>query len=169
MPNRIVLEALTERTIVRVEVDGELRSDCLVGHSEPLHDDVAISRIEGVGERDGFRFSGTMADLEIVEGDVAVTLDLHRDGPERRERPSRLSIHAQGAPVDYGFGVSGTLEPAVGSVPTDGGHDEVATGRVTGSGVDEYLFTGEITEFDVSSGDVLVLVDDQVVDPDDFD
>lgn len=167
-PNRIVLQALTERAMVRIEVDGEIASDCLLGVSDPIYDDVAISRIDGKGERDGFRFSGTMVDLEIVEGDVEVALDLQRDDPFGRGKPTRLSIHAQGPDVDYGFAVSGAVEPVSGTVSGDGERDEVVSGTVAGSGVDEYLFTGEISGFEASTDEVLVMVDDQVVDPDDL-
>jgi len=38
------------------------------------------------------------------------------------------------------------------------------TGRVTGSSVDEYLFSGEVTAFESGADDVLVLLEGQVVD-----
>ena len=172
LPNGIVLESLTDRAIVRIEVDGEIGPDYFLGDSDAMYaDDVAISRIDGTGERDSFRFSGTMVDLEIVEGDVEVALDLHRDDPADQGHPTRLSIHAQGSEVDYGFTVSGAVEPGHEAAPAggDGERNDVATGTVTGSGVDEYAFTGEITEFETSSDDVLILVNDRVVDPDDLD
>lgn len=171
LPNGILLESLTERAIVRIEVGGEIGLDCEAGGPETIcDDDVVISKIEGIGERAGFRFSGTMVDLEIVEGDVEVALDLHRDGPTARGQSARLSIHAQGAEVDYEFAASGGVEPASSGASRDGDDAPAgaAAGTVSGSGVDEYLVTGEITEFEASSDDLLVLVNDRVVEPDDL-
>ena len=170
-PNAIVLEALTGRAIVRIEVDGEIGPAPHLDDSDATgYDDVVISRLDRAGDRDRFHFSGTVADLEIVEGDVEVALDLHRDGAAGQGRPARLSIHAQGSNVDYGFAVSGGVEQGHEAEPGDGNEDrdEVATGTVSGSGVDEYRFTGEITEFEASTDQVLVLVNDRIVDPDEL-
>lgn len=168
-PNRVVLESLTDRATVRIEVDGDVAPDCLVGVSDTIYrdDDVVVSRLVGTGERAAFRFSGTMADLEIVEGDVEVGMDLHRDDPTDRGRRTRLSIHAQGADVDYRFATSGTVETESGVDPRNGSeaNTDLVTGTVAGSGVDEYLYTGEITAFETSTDEVLVMLDDQVVDP----
>ncbi|MCU4800429.1 hypothetical protein OB920_08615 [Halobacteria archaeon HArc-gm2] len=169
-PNRLVLEARSERAIVRVEVGGEIGSDCLLGDSEPSYDDVAICRLDGEGEREGYRFSGPMVDLEVVEGEVAVELDFRRDGPGEREGPTRLSVHAQGPAVDYELAVSGAVESISGGTPADpdGNLVDAVTGRVTGSSVDEYLFSGEVTAFETATDDVVVLLDGQVVDPADL-
>lgn len=165
-PNGLVLEALTERAMVRIEVDGEIVPEGVLGASDAINDDVVICQIDGAGEREAFRFSGTMADLEVVEGDVEVALDLHRDVPSDGGSPTRLSVHAQGAEVDYEFAVSGGVEYEPGDAPRDWERaDEAVTGAVSGSGVDEYLFTGEITEFEASTDDVLVMIGDRVVDP----
>jgi|AntDeeMinimDraft_5_1070356.scaffolds.fasta_scaffold00275_8 hypothetical protein len=165
-PNRLVLQARSEQAIVRIEVGGEIGSDCLLGDSEPSYDDVAICRLDGAGERDGYRFSGPMVDLEVVEGEVAVELDLRRGGPGERGGPTRLSVHAQGPAVDYEFAVSGAVESISGGTTADpdGNLVDAVTGRVTGSSVDEYLFSGEVTAFESGADDVLVLLEGQVVD-----
>lgn len=166
-PNGIVLEALTERAIVRIEVGGEIESTDR--RDDTVRDDgVVVSRIDGAGGRDSYRFSGSMVDLEVAVGDVDVALDLHGDEPAVGEGSTRLSVHAQGADVEYEFAVSGAVEPqsAAGLRDHDDGDDEaVVTGSVSGSGVDEYAITGEITAFETSTEAVLVLVDDRVVDP----
>lgn len=166
LPNQVILEARTDRAIVRIEVDGEVGPDRLLDVADDVYDDVAIVRIDGCGARKGFRFSGTMVDLEVVEGDVDASIELHREDPVRDRR---LSIHAQGTDVAYRVAVSGAvgsdLESDVETPPVDGEADDVASGTVRGSGVDEYRFTGEITGFDVSSDAVLVMVDGRVVDP----
>lgn len=171
-PNELVLESLTERAVVRIEVDGEITPDHLLAGSDTTAatDGIVISRIDGTGERAKFRFSGTMADLEIVEGDVTATVELHRGASTAGERATPLSIHAQGSEVDYEFAVTGTVEPRSGTVPDhgDGERPRGANGSVTGSGVDEYLVTGDVTEFETSTDDVLVMVGDQVVDAGDL-
>lgn len=168
MPNGIVLEALTDRAIVRIEVDGEIASNARPGGSDPVSDDgVVIARFDAVGRRDSFRFSGTMVDLEVAVGDVEVALDLHGDDPTHRERPTRLSVHAQGSEVDYEFAASGDVESGSGT-ESAAEDDDAVTGTVSGSGVDEYVFTGEITAFETSTDAVLVLVNDRIVDPADL-
>lgn len=164
-PNRIVVEALTDGAVVRIEAAGTIEPDHPEDVSDPIHDNgVVVSSLERAGERQQFRFSGAMVDVEVAVGDVEAVLDLRGDDPIERERQARLSIHAQGSDVAYEFAVSGTVESRSGTAATEDG-DDVATGTVSGSGVDEYVFSGEVTEFETSTDDVLVLLNDRVVDP----
>ncbi len=170
-PNGVVFESLTERAVVRLEVDGEIATGQFPAEGDGTRDDgVAVARLDGRGSLASFRFSGPVVAVEILRGDVTASLDLRTAAPDEPGSERRIGVHAQGSDVDYSFTVSGVVEP--GADATFDGADErgerTVTGRVAGSGVDEYTYAGEITEFEASSDDVLVLLDDRVVDPDDL-
>lgn len=167
LANVLVLEALSERAIVRIAVDGAIDPDFRPGASDVADGDTVICRMDGTCARKRYRFSGTMVDLEVADGDAAVSVDLHREDPAEQRR---LSVHAQGAEVEYEFAVSGTVERESGTLSEDRERSasEVATGTVDGSGVDEYLFTGAITGFETSTDEVLVMMNDRVVEPDEL-
>ena len=169
-PNKVVLEALTGDVEVRIEADGEIAKGRFAGDDDAIRDgNVAIARMDVKGDVDSFRFSGAAVDFEVLSGDVNVTMDIETVDPEGTDRPNRLGIHAQGPDVEYRFEVSGDIEPlSGGAVGVDHGIDGAVTGTVAGSRVDEYLYNGEITDFETSSDDVIVMLNDEVVYPDDM-
>lgn len=166
-PNAVVLEALTDRAVVRIAVEGEIATGQFSSAGDETRDDgVAIARLDGEGGRRSFRFSGPIVEFETLRGDVAASLNLRTATPDEDGTRRRLGVHAQGADVDYAFTVSGVVEP--GDDDGDERDERTVTGRVSGSGVDEYTYTGEITEFEASSDEVLLLLDGRVVEPGDL-
>lgn len=168
-PNRVVLESLTGDVEVRIEVGGEIAKGHFADDDDAIRDgNVAVARMGAKGDVDSFRFSGATVDFEVLNGDVNVTMDVETTDPDGTDRPNRLGIHAQGPHVDYRFDVSGDIEPlSGGAADVDHGTDGAVTGTVAGSRVDEYLYNGEITDFQTSSDDVILMLNDEVVYPDD--
>lgn len=167
--NKIVLQARSSRTKVRITVSGKIEKGRYAGDTDTIKGkDVAVSKINTKGELDSFRFSGEITDFDIIKGDVKVTLNGKDVDPDELGEQRRLTLQAQGLIVTYDFTVSGSVE--AGSDADIGRGDDIdgrtVSGNVAGAGVDDYLFTGEITEFNTSSDNVTVTLDGEEVDPD---
>ena len=141
----------------------------LMGTDESLssEDEVTGSTASGaVGTGvDSYAFSGEIEWFHL-EGTAAVILNGTQIDPDDYSG-SILSIRGTGSLTEYSLTVSGELAGTDESLSSE---DEItgssASGAV-GSGVDKYVFSGEIERFDLD-GDATITRNDHRIDPDDY-
>lgn len=150
------------RAEYEVAVDGELEAASNLGSLED-EDQVSGSSANGVvdGEVDGFRFSGTITDFQLI-AEATVSVDGSTVDPSSLgdHYPHTLQIDGRDADrTDYRFTVS---EAVIEYEYLGGmGKDDEITGRTAegfvNGGTDGYAFSGSITDFEIDGGaDVIV-------------
>ena len=114
---------------------------------------------------DDYYFSGRITDF-AAEGDVEVSVNGEAVDPNSF-LPRELRVQAVGDRATYEFEVSGALEagPTFDTDGTDGIDGSVGTGRVGGTGDDDFYFDGDVLRF-THDGPLEVYVDGEQVDPD---
>ncbi|WP_246999270.1 hypothetical protein [Halosolutus gelatinilyticus] len=128
------------------------------------------------GWRDAFQFSGDLTDL-TVEGDAQIYVnDEPVDPDDVGEEPALdnlLLVDGGGTSsvTNYEFAVSGAVEKSSAKDATIDDEDTIDGGSVTGAvggWRDAFQFSGDLTDLTVD-GDAKVYVNDEPVDPSDFD
>lgn len=127
----------------------------------------AAGKLASASCTDTFRFSGSVTDFKLLEGDAVVYLDGERTDPSSlaaaTSLPKTITVTGTGAAAEYELSVDGQLEadPERGD-PNQWGNvsGTAASGWVeTASHVDSYRFSGDLTEFRVREGSLSVAVD----------
>lgn len=170
-PSVITLYSDADLVEYRLRVDGNLQRGRYADANDDVRaDGTAEGRLTSRGDRDSFRFSGEVTEFEITAGDATVRVNDRRvdDPVGQPDLPRSIVLRAVTDSVEYDLRVSGDLE-----MGAFGGPNESIEGRNAVSGVldregavDSFLFSGEITEFAITTGDATVWVDDdRVEDP----
>jgi hypothetical protein len=126
--------------------------------SEDLVDGTTASGSVGGGGVDSYRFDGEVVSFEVTDGDpndIRVSID----GTEYLW--NRLRVKGTGDSLRYEARVEGTIEKGQDADDGDTVSGNTAAGTVASPGVDDYRFTGDLTEFVVTRGatsDVTVYV-----------
>ncbi|WP_416841654.1 hypothetical protein [Haloferax sp. DFSO52] len=147
---------------------------------DPGEDNVSGSSVTGAvgGGLDSFDFTGEITSFSI-DGPAKVTVDgtevdpasldgssdSSSDSTDTVDTVSKLTIDGMGTDdlAHYRFAVSGSVKQI-----DDPGEDTVTNNKVRGAtrrGIDEFEFTGQITDFAIK-GPARVYLDDTKVDPD---
>lgn len=123
-------------------------------------DEISGSTVEGsvYGGTDGYLFTGEISDFEVTHGDpsdLAVTINGNEKTIRNLLTNETLAIETTGDGIHYEFTVSDSVvkDPWTGSRQSA---DKISGNTVEGSvygGVDGFLFTGDVTSFEVTHGD----------------
>jgi hypothetical protein len=104
----------------------------------------------GGGGTDAFGFDGDLVDFSVTRGspsDLSVTVD---GNPV--DLWNHLRIEGTGDFIGYQFEVSGDVKATKTTDSTDSISGSFVDGSVASPGVDEYRFTGDITQFELTNG-----------------
>ena len=155
-------------------VSGSLEKSTAMGASINSGDTISGSSADGGvgGGRDSYAFSGAITAFRIDDG-VTVYLDEQQVDPDTlggSETTHTIVIRGvDDEHVDYDLTVSGSLEKSTAMGASINAGDEISGSNATGfvfGGTDSYAFSGEITAFGYSGGEIEVFVDGSQVDPD---
>ncbi|NHN48836.1 hypothetical protein G9464_14700 [Halostella sp. JP-L12] len=168
-PSVITLDAESDRVEYRIRVSGNLTR----GRYGDANDDVQAGgivdgRLTSRDDRDSFRFSGEVTEFEIADGDASVSVNGERvnDPVGHPELPRSIVLRAVSDSVEYDLRVSGDLQMGGFGGPNESieGGDSVSGVLDREGAVDSFLFSGEVTEFEITDGDATVWVNDARVD-----
>lgn len=174
--SRIDWEALGLSRVVSIKGDGSLASYAVTvtGKIAPnpetgglnSEDSISGGTAEGAvsGGTDSYLFSGSIADLRLT-GSSTVLVDGTEVDPADLGLDHQLEVVGTGSKSTYGVTVDGELAAS----PDGDVSDEDVIDGATASGAvtaetDKFLFSGDVTAFEVQ-GDAAVYLDGQQVDP----
>jgi hypothetical protein len=178
LPNVLVVRGEGEPTNYEFTVSEWLASDATGPDLELGNDRIdgrtANGWVTEPSHEDGYRFRGSLTDAQFLRGTATVLLN-GRDVTDRFTDDdtgggSVLTVRGQGAPTNYEFTVSGSLDPSDGTLEPDNDTiaGSIANGWVTDpEHVDSYQFTGDVVDVHFERGEARVTVDGTRVDPDD--
>ena len=165
LPRTLTIEGSDKVASYAVTVSGDIAPNPAKG-SMNAGDSINGSTTEGavMGGVDAYLFSGSVADIRL-KGDATILVDGEVVDPEHEGLDHQLEVVGTGATANYGLTVSGELAAnSDGGLSTDDVIDgNTATGSVTDE-ADRFLFSGNITAFELQ-GSAAVYLDGQQVDP----
>jgi hypothetical protein len=164
----ITLKALTDRVEYSIEVSGTIAFGDEAGENDHIDDgDTVDGLITGKGGVDDYHYSGVVTDFEVREGKATVLVngEAVTDPVGLPARRNRLVLEALTDRVEYSIEVSGQI--AFGDEAGENDHiddGDTVDGLITGKGgVDDYYFTGVVTDFEITVGDAAVSVNGEAV------
>ena len=175
LPKTIAIEGIGSPATYEFTVGGELERVSSTSHPDGWDGVSGTSATGWVSTpacADTFRFSGSVTDFEILEGDATVYVDGERTDPSTLSSettlPRTVTVAGTGDAAEYEFSVDGELE----ADPDRGDPDQwsnvsgtAASGWVESDRhVDSYRFSGDLTDFAVRGGSLSVTVDGEEVD-----
>ncbi len=163
LPHELSIKGTDERFSYTFSVSGDLKKSTANGATIDDNDtiiDYAATGQGGDGGIDSYAFSGSLESFAL-DGEANVILD----GEPARvgQRPDHvLSIEGTDERFSYTFSVSDDLERSTANGATIDDNDTIsgntATGQGGDGGIDSYVFSGELTSFDLD-GEVNVTLD----------
>ncbi len=164
-PNALVIDGTGAYTSYSFSVTGALAADDGITGEDVISGSAATGAVGGGA--DSYRFSGTLADIEL-DGEA----DAYLNGERLDTTPTfdhTLTIASNGGRFSYRFSVSGDLAKSDANGATIDDNDDIsgrtATGQGGGGGRDSYSFAGELLDLDVD-GDATVTLDGEEIDTD---
>jgi hypothetical protein len=176
LANTLTVRGTGTPTNYEFTVDGDLESNPDVG---PLQEWDNISETTATGwvtdtdDGDGYRFSGSITDFTVIEGDARIFLNGEEvtsdEAVSDSTLPRTVTIRGTGTSTNYEFTVDEEVkaDPEAGDLQQwDSIDGRTVNGWVTEtSHVDSYRFSGSITDFAFVEGEAEVTVDGETVDP----
>ncbi|WP_435079109.1 hypothetical protein [Halococcus sp. AFM35] len=154
LPHELSIKGTDERFSYTFSVSGNLEKSTANGATIDDNDtltDYAATGQGGDGGIDSYAFSGSLESFAL-DGEANVTLD--GEPANVGQRPDHvLSIEGTDERFSYTFSVSGDLEKSTANGATIDDNDTIsgntATGQGGDGGIDSYVFSGELTNFDL--------------------
>ena len=175
LPNTIAIEGTGSPATYEFTVGGELERVSPTSHPDAwdgVSGTTATGWVSTPACADTFRFSGSVTDFRLLEGDATVYVDGERTDPSalpsETTLPRTITVTGTGTAAEYEFSVDGELEAdSERGDPDQWGNVSGATASgwvATSRHVDSYRFSGDLTEFAVRGGSLSVTVDGDEVD-----
>jgi hypothetical protein len=157
LANTLTIESVGDEGTVgyRFETSGDLAKERTANAGDTVDGSTATGVVAGGGQ-DGYRFDGELSSFEVVDGDAA-DVEAFVNGSKVFDGTTRtVTIKSIGAEeyVDYEVTASGSLSQGEYANSGDTVSGSTASGKVGGGWKDSYTFTGEITDFSLTSGDL---------------
>ncbi|MDS0475113.1 hypothetical protein [Natrinema sp. 1APR25-10V2] len=155
-------------------VSGAAEKATVKGATIDSEDTVDGGTITGsvAGWRDGFNFSGELTDLTL-DGDARVYVNGEQVDPADYgdEQPHVLTLVGNGSSASYEITVDGTIETVDGDAAED--HATVLSDTTVEGSIERdaqrFRFSGALTDVTFHDGSAHVYLDDQRIDPADYD
>ena len=175
LENTLLVDGMSSTGSTRYElsVSGTIEKSTLKGASIDDGDTIESGHVTGSvgGWRDAFKFSGDLEEL-TVDGAARVYVNGDQVDPSKYgdELPHILTIVGNGTGSTYEATVDGTIDTLIGE-PIDNAElssDTSVTGTIKRD-VHRFRFSGELIDFTFTEGGTQVYVDDQRIDPAEYD
>ena len=175
LANTLTIESVGDEGTVgyQFETSGDLAKESTANAGDSVDGSTATGVVAGGGQ-DGYRFDGELSSFDVVDGDEA-DVDVFVNGSRVLAGLDRsLTIQSTGSEKNtkYEVRTNGEIRPGQYANSGDVVDGSTATGSVGGGWKDSYTFTGDVTGFTVTDGDLAtvdVYVDGEKTDLADLD